>query len=671
MNKKVEREILYLKNSIKKWNKEYYVDSAPSVDDLHYDKSLLRLRDLENKYPEYKTLDTPTLKFGSDLLNEFKEIEHSFPVLSLDKAYDKRELFLWISRVRLGASSSSLEILNGISVEPKIDGCSIVLYYEDGILKRALTRGDGRVGNDVTENVRTIKNVPLRIDENVDLVLRGEIYISKENFFKINQTFKNSYVNARNLASGILRKINSREVANFPLDIFVYDALYSSLSFNTNHDALNKLEGLGFKVNPFFKIFNGKNLEEDIMSYVKEIEDKRNSLEYEIDGVVLKVDSFSLREALGHTSHHPKWSIAYKFESLTSISKVIDIFVQVGRSGKITPVAHIERVFVSGAFIENATLHNQDYIDSIGLNIGDIVSISRRGDVIPAVELVVEKLSVGSFKISSSCPSCGTFLLSEGSHLFCENKGCPSRIVERIKYFCSKKCMDIVGLSDKTIEFLFKMGFIHSEIDLYTFNFDKLIDLKGFKLKKIDKFKNSIENSKKKPFRKLLLSMSIKEVGENTIALLIDNNLNSFDLFSTLCKDKENALAKLLKIKGIGERTALNIIESFNDDNILSKFNILKELGFKMEENKEENHLNDSSLLGQKFCITGYFEEYSRHILIKKLTEKGAVFSNSVTKNLDFLLVGKNPGLKVRKAGELGIKTIGIFDIRSLIELQD
>ncbi|WKC58102.1 NAD-dependent DNA ligase LigA [Borrelia sp. P9F1] len=671
MNKKIENEILYLKNLVKKWNKEYYVDSSPSVDDLHYDKYLLRLRDLENRHPEYKTLDTPTLKFGSDLLNEFKEIEHSFPVLSLDKAYDERELFLWIKKVILTDYSSSLEVFHGISVEPKIDGCSIVLYYEDGILKRALTRGDGRVGNDVTENVRTIKNVPLCIDKNVNLVLRGEIYINKENFFKINQTLENSYINARNLASGILRRINSREVANFPLDIFVYDVLDSSLGFNTNHDALDKLEELGFKVNPFFKIFDGKNLEEDIMSYIKEIEDRRNSLEYEIDGVVLKVDSFSLRQALGHTSHHPRWSIAYKFESLASLSKVIDISVQVGRSGKITPVAHIERVLVSGAFIENATLHNQDYIDSIGLNIGDIVSISRRGDVIPAVELVFEKLSVGSFKISSNCPSCGTPLVRDGSHLFCENKSCPSRVVERIKYFCSKKCMDIVGLSDKTIEFLFKMDFIHSEIDLCTFDFNKLINLKGFKLRRIDKFKNSIENSKKKPFSKLLLSMSIKEFGENTIALLIANNLNSFDVISTLCRDKENAFEELLKIKGIGERTALNIIEAFNDENILSKFNILKELGFKMEENKEEYRSNDSSLIGQKFCITGSFEEYPRHILINKITEKGAVFRNSVTKGLDFLLVGKNPGLKMRKASDLGIKIIGISDIKSLIGLDD
>ncbi|UER67715.1 NAD-dependent DNA ligase LigA [Borrelia sp. BU AG58] len=670
MNKKVENEILNLKNLIRKWNREYYVDSSPSVDDLHYDKSLLRLQDLESKYPEYKTLDTPTLKFGSDLLNEFKEVEHSFPILSLDKAYDEKELFLWIRRLGLGEFSYGLEIFHGISVEPKIDGCSIVLYYEDGMLTKALTRGDGRIGNDVTENVRTIKNVPLCIDGNIDLVLRGEIYIDKENFLKINQTLENAYVNARNLASGILRRVNSREVARFPLDIFVYDVLYSSLGFNTNHDALHKLKGLGFKVNPFFKIFDGKKLEEDIMRYVREIEGKRGDLGYEIDGVVLKVDSFFLRETLGHTSHHPKWSIAYKFESLTSLSKVIDIFVQVGRSGKITPVAHVERVLVSGAFIENATLHNQDYIDSISLNIGDIVSISRRGDVIPAVESVAEKFSVGSFKIPSSCPSCGTPLISEGSHLFCENKICPFRVIEQIKYFCSKKCMDITGLSDRTIELLFKKGFICSEIDLYTFDFDKLIDLKGFKFKKIDKFKSSIENSKKKPFRKLLLSMSIKEVGENTIALLIGNNLNSFDAISTLCKNKENAFAELLKIKGIGERTALNIIESFNDGSILGKFNVFKELGFRMEENNKEDDLS-SSLFGKKFCITGSFEECPRHILINKITRKGAIYNNSVTRNLDFLIVGKKPGLKARKASDLGIKIIGISDIKGLLELDD
>ncbi|QMU99318.1 DNA ligase (NAD(+)) LigA [Borrelia sp. A-FGy1] len=671
MNKRIENEILYLKNLINRWNKEYYIDSSPSVDDFHYDKSLLRLQDLENKYPEYKTLDSPTFKFGSDLLNDFKEIQHSFPILSLDKVYNEYELLLWIYKIRLDECNTRLGVSNCISVEPKIDGCSIVLYYKNGILDKALTRGNGRVGNDVTENVRTIKNVPLFIDKEFDLVLRGEIYISKENFLKINQTFENSYINARNLASGILRRINSKEVSNLPLDIFVYDVLYSSIDFNTNHNALDKLEKLGFKVNPFFKVFDGKNLEENIVGYVREIEEKRNSFEYEIDGVVIKVDSFNLREALGYTSHHPKWSIAYKFESITSVTKVIDIFIQVGRSGKITPVAHIERVLVSGAFIENATLHNQDYIDSIDLNIGDIVSISRRGDVIPAIESVVEKLSVGSFKIPDSCPSCGISLMREGAHLFCENKSCRFRIIEQIKYFCSKKCMDIVGLSNKTIEFLFKMNFIYSEIDLYTFNFDRLINLKGFKFKKVDKLKNSIENSKKKPFKKLFLSMSIKEVGENTIELLIANNLNSFDVISALCKDKDKALVELLKIKGIGERIALNIIESFNDENVLKKFNFFKELGFRMKEDDTNHSLNNTFLYGKKFCITGSFKEYPRHILIEKMNKRGAFFNKSVTKNLDFLLVGEKPGLKVRKAIDLGIKIISFSDIKSLISSDD
>ncbi|AWG43230.1 DNA ligase (NAD(+)) LigA [Candidatus Borreliella tachyglossi] len=670
MSRNIEDEILSLKRLIRKWNKEYYVDSSPSVGDLTYDKALLRLQELENKYPEYKTPDSPTLRFGSDLLNSFKEVEHAFPILSLDKAYDTKGLLSWIQRV--GLEGSSLELSNGISVEPKIDGCSIVLYYKDGILDKALTRGDGKVGNDVTENIRTIKNIPLFIDKGVELVLRGEIYISKENFLKINKTFGKPYINARNLASGILRRVNSREVSNFPLDIFVYDVLYSSLELNTNHDAFDELKKLGFKVNPLFKFFVGTSLEEDVISYVKEIMDKREFFEYEIDGVVLKVDNFILRETLGYTSHHPKWSIAYKFESLASISRVIDIFVQVGRSGKITPVAYVERVLVAGAFITNATLHNQDYIDSIGLNVGDVVSISRRGDVIPAVESVVEKLSVGSFKIPHTCPSCGMSLIREGAHLFCMNRDCNSRIIEQIKYFCSKKCMDITGFSEKTIEFLFKMNFIYSEMDLYTFDFDKLANMKGFKLKRIDSFKSSIENSKKKPFRKLLLGMGIKELGENTVALLIANNLNSFDAISILCKDKEGALAELLKIKGIGERIALNIIESFNDDAILNKFNFFKEIGFKMEEgNATDYSLNIAFLFGKKFCITGSFQEYSRHTLIEKFTKEGAIFNSSVTRSLDFLLVGDKSGSKVKRAKELGIKIVSLDDIKASLNLDD
>ncbi|AAX17058.1 NAD-dependent DNA ligase LigA [Borrelia hermsii] len=665
----VEDEILRLKNIIKRWNREYYVDSSPSVGDLTYDKALLRLQDLESKYPEYKTLDSPTFRFGSDLLNDFEEVKHSFPILSLDKTYDIKGLSLWIEKMVLESAISGLH--TGISVEPKIDGCSIVLHYKDGILEKALTRGDGRVGNDVTENVKTIRNVPLRIDEKIELVLRGEIYITKENFLKINRTLKNPYVNARNLASGILRRISSKEVANFPLDIFVYDILYSSLKLNTSHDAFDKLKQFGFKVNPFCEFFGGKNLEAGIIAHVKKIEALRDSFEYEIDGVVLKIDSFILRKILGSTSHHPKWSIAYKFESCTGMSKVVDIVVQVGRSGKITPVAHVEKVLVAGASITNASLHNQDYIDFVGLNVGDIVVISRRGDVIPAVDLVIEKLAVGSFKIPSNCPSCKMTLIKEGAHLFCVNRHCSCRIIEQVKYFCSKKCMNIVGLSEKTIEFLFEKKFISSEVELYTFNCDRLINLKGFNLKRINNLKRSIEDSKSRPFRKLLLGMGIKDLGENTILVLINNNLNSFDTISTLCKNKEAALAKLLKIKGIGERIALNIIEAFNDKTILDKFNFFKELGLKMEEDNTNDAVYDSFLFGKKFCITGSFKGYSRDVLIEKLTKKGAVFSRSVTKCLDFLLVGEKFGLKVQKANNLGIKTFSLFDIKDFVDLDD
>ncbi|ACH94786.1 NAD-dependent DNA ligase LigA [Borrelia recurrentis] len=669
MGKDIKDEILSLRDAIKKWDREYYVDSSPTVGDVTYDKALLRLQYLENRYPEYKTLDSPTLKFGSDLLNDFKEIEHSYPILSLDKAYDVKELLLWVEKMSLEGSNLGFDM--GISAEPKIDGCSIVLYYKDGILEKALTRGDGRFGNNVIENVRTIKNVPLCIGERVELVLRGEIYITKKDFLKINHTLDDSYINARNLTSGILRRINSREVVNFPLDIFVYDILYSSLKLNTNHDAFDKLKHFGFKLNPFCKFFCGKNLGENIINYVKEIEEQRERFEYEIDGVVLKVNDFRLRDVLGYTSHHPKWSIAYKFESLRAVSKVIDIVVQVGRSGKITPVANIEKVLIAGAFITSASLHNQDYIDSIGLNVKDVVAISRRGDVIPAVELVVEKLSVGNFKIPNYCPSCKKSLIKEGAHLFCVNIHCPLKIMGHIKYFCSKKCMNIVGLSEKTIEFLFNMNFISSEIDLYTFDFDRLIGLKGFNFKRVNKLKRSIEESKNRPFKKLLLAMGIKDLGINTILLLINNNLNSFDAISLLCQDNKNALVKLLDIKGIGERIAFNIIRAFNDKIILDKFNFFKKLGFKMQEDSMNCVIDSSFLFGKKFCITGSFDEYSRHVLIDKITKKGAIFHSAVSRYLDFLLVGKSPGLKLKKANNLGIKILSLFDIKNLVNLDD
>ncbi|SCW28029.1 DNA ligase (NAD+) [Borreliella japonica] len=660
MSSKIQQEIEDLKKLIRKWDKEYYVDSLPSVEDFVYDKHILRLKELESKYPEYKTLDSPTLKFGSDLLNDFKEVEHFTPILSLDKVYDLDLLKSWIEKIDFNNSFN-------ISVEPKIDGCSIVLYYKDGILEKALTRGNGKFGNDVTKNIKTIRHIPLLLDEKVDLVLRGEVYITKENFFKINECLEKPYTNSRNLVSGILRRVNSKEVANFPLNIFIYDFLNAGLEFKTNNLAIARLEKLGFKVYPLIRFFDQKSSIREVLNYIKDIIKNRNSFEYEIDGVVIKVSDFVLREELGYTSHHPKWAIAYKFEALSGFSKVNSIVVQVGRSGKITPVANIDKIFVSGAFITNATLHNQDYIMSIGLNVGDVVKVSRRGDVIPAVEMVINKFSKGFFKVPDNCPACKMVVEKKGAHFFCANNNCPSVVVERIKYFCSKNCMDIEGFSDKTISFLFEKKFISSEIDLYTFDFYKLLEFKGFKDKKINNLINSIEASKKKPFSKLLLSMGIKELGENTIRLLFFNNLNSFSKLFSLCQDRDFAFSTLLKIKGIGEKIALSIIEAFNDSIMLNKFKFFEDLEFKMEECiviDDENKL----LVGKKFCITGTFNGYSRPIVIDKLENKGAIFKTCVTKGLDFLVVGEKAGSKLKKALNLNIKIMSFEDINSYLD---
>ncbi|WNY62081.1 NAD-dependent DNA ligase LigA [Borreliella burgdorferi] len=660
MSSKVQQEIADLKKLIRKWDKEYYVDSLPSVEDFVYDKHILRLQELESKYPEYKTLDSPTLKFGSDLLNDFKEVEHSAPILSLDKVYDLDLLKSWIDKIDFNNSFN-------ISVEPKIDGCSIVLYYKDGVLEKALTRGNGKFGNDVTINVRTIRYIPLFLDEKVDLVLRGEVYITKENFLKINKFLEKPYTNSRNLASGILRRVDSREVANFPLNIFIYDFLNAGLEFKTNDLATARLKKLGFKVNPLIRFFDLKNSIGEVLNYIADITKKRDSFEYEIDGVVLKVSDFALRERLGYTAHHPKWAMAYKFEALSGFSRVNSIVVRVGRSGKITPVANIDKVFVSGAFITSATLHNQDYIRSIGLNVGDVVKVSRRGDVIPAVEMVINKFSTGFFKVPDNCPACKTAVVKEGAHFFCQNNNCPSVAVERIKYFCSKNCMDIEGFSDKIISFLFEKKFIFSEIDLYTFDFYKLLEFKGFKDRKINNLINSIEASKKKPFSKLLLSMGIKDLGENTIMLLFLNNLNSFSKLFKLCQDRYFAFSTLLKIKGIGEKIALNIIEAFNDSVMLNKFKFFENLEFKMEEVVAidgENKL----LAGKKFCITGTFNGYSRSIIIDKLKNKGAIFNTCVTGSLDFLIVGEKAGSKLKKALSLNIKIMSFEDIKSYLD---
>ncbi|RKY01689.1 MAG: DNA ligase (NAD(+)) LigA, partial [Spirochaetes bacterium] len=457
---KVKKRIEYLVNEVRRHQDLYYKKAQPEISDREYDALFDELLKLERRYPDLALPDSPTKRVGSDLDNEFPEVRHPFPMLSLDKVYTIDELESWIEKSR---NDTGYDI--SFTVEEKIDGSTIVLHYENGILVRAVTRGDGFVGNDITENVRTIKDIPLRLSEPVTSIFRGEIYIDRKDFEKLNSQFDSIYANPRNFAAGSLRRKKSSEVAKIPLKSYVYEGFYGDVSIKEHLKVLHKLTELGFRVfddvgyfsstikkeyDNIFKKHTGwvRGTYRDIDNFIIRMKEVRDKLPYDIDGLVVKINEYPIRDKLGYTAHHPRWAMAFKFEAPQAVSEILDIDVQVGRTGRITPVARIKPVWIAGTTVSNVTLHNQDYINSLDVAIGDVVAVSRHGDVIPAVDEVIEKNDKGNktFKLPDTCPVCGTPLIQDGAHLFCPNRNCPARIYGRISFFVGKGQMDIENL---------------------------------------------------------------------------------------------------------------------------------------------------------------------------------------------------------------------------------
>ena len=669
-----------LKKLIVKYQDSYYKTGKSEVSDSEYDRLFDELLNIEKGHPELITADSPSKRVGSDLTQDFPEVSHTIPVLSLDKAYTIEEIYSFIKRVGTELNNDDLSFI----LEEKIDGFSIVLYYEDGFLVRAITRGNGYVGNDVTENVKTIKTVPLKLTEKVNIAVRGEIFLLKNDFKKINESLEDTFANPRNLASGTIRRIKSSETAKVPLTIFCYEGFLDSKSekkFHTHIEILEYLKKLGFNVDKNISIFSKKKINSlftDDMSF-NEIPDEilrraelRESLPYEIDGLVLKVNEIDVRDKLGFTEHHPRWAIAYKFQSPQAESQVLNIDVQVGRTGRITPMARINPVTISGSEIKNATLHNQDYINQLELCIGDTVAVSKRGDVIPAVEYVTEKNTLGNtiWHIPENCPVCNCVLVRRGAHLFCPNTECKARKVGALIYFCAKKQMNIQGLGEKVLNLLYENGYVKEITDIYTFSPDALLNdnIEGFGQKKVMAIKDAIFESKKQPFRRLLAALGIDEFSHNAIDLVIRNGIKSYDDFKILVKDKENAFKRLSSIDGLGPETSNKIIEAFTDVKILSILNFFDSMGFKMEEESAENTQADLILSGQSWCVTGTFEKFKSRDLIHDIIRKhGGRVVTSISGNTTHLLVGENAGSKLNKALNLGVKILYESDFIQLL----
>ena len=660
---------------LEEYQKAYYVTGRPLVSDLEYDRLFDELVLLEKEHPELKTPDSPTQRVGSDLSSDFPEVAHTIPVLSLDKAYSDAEILSWITKTMKNTGENLSFVL-----EEKLDGFSIVLYYEKGLLVRAVTRGNGFVGNDVTANVRTIHSVPLRLSEPVDIAVRGEVFLKKAEFERINSTLIEPYANPRNLAAGTIRRNRSSETAQVPLSVYVYEGFWSSAVPYTDHlQILSRLRTLGFPVDPHLSFFARTREEasmrlqeaglegfagsfDDIPSVIVKNTEGRSALPYEIDGLVVKVNELSVREDLGYTGHHPRWAIAYKFEAPQAQTQVLDIDVQVGRTGRITPMARVKETRLSGSTIRNITLHNQDYVDELELAIGDTVSISKRGDVIPAVENVIEKNEKGNttWKMPDVCPECGSALVRRGAHSFCPNRDCPAQVKGRIAFFCAKDQMDLEGLGPKTVEILYDNGFVRSVEELYEFDFSRLRGIDGFggtEGRKIDAMKMAVEKSRTAPFRNVLVALGIPEFGKKAVDLLCDAGYDSMDKLLKVASD--NDVESLSSIKGIGNVTAQLIIDGLNSDDTRNLIDELRKAGLQMEDAKEDNSGYEQIFAGQSWCVTGTFENFNpRSLAMEEIKKRGGTEVSSVSGKTSCLLAGAGAGSKLAKARELGVRVV-------------
>ena len=673
--KEAEQELEDLRERLLRYQREYYIDNAPSVSDREYDRLFDRLLAIESEFPDLVTPDSPSHRVGSDLSRDFPEVEHSVPVLSLDKVYTGEELRAWMQKTadRLDGSP--------FVMEEKLDGISLVIYYRDGVLERAVTRGNGRVGNDVTANAKTIQDLPLRLSESTTVAVRGEVYLQKSAFERINRSAETAYANPRNFAGGTLRRAKSNEVARVPLRILVYEG-YFDPPLESHMESLAKLHDLGFCVNDRIAGINaGERVNElqnrlehalfgdlsTVDTYINKETEERPRIDYEIDGLVVKVDDIGGREELGYTGHHPRWAVAYKFESPEGVSDVHAIDVQVGRTGRITPVARITPTQIGGTTVSNVTLHNQDYIVSLELNLGDRVAVSRRGDVIPAVERVLEKRSTGVWQMPATCPSCEQSLEKLGAHHFCVNYDCPARRSGRLYFFAGVNGMDIDYLGSETVDTLLEAGLLSGIPDIYRLDFEAVEELPGFGKKKVELLRNGIEKSKERSFSVVLPSLGITDVGPKVTELMIGAGIRDIDSLLEIADAAD--VERLVQIDGIGEKTARSIIDRMADPKVRREINDLRELGLNFEAEGEVSEAVGNQFEGQIWCVTGSFERFNpREKAMEEIKKRGGRTVSSVSGKTTHLLAGSSAGSKLDKARSVGARIVDEDEFIRLLE---
>ncbi|MFD2939267.1 NAD-dependent DNA ligase LigA [Flavobacterium notoginsengisoli] len=657
----IQETIQTLRNELNQHNYNYYVLDNATISDYDFDIKLKELQDLENKHPEFFDENSPTQRVGGAITKNFKTIAHQFRMYSLDNSYSKDDLLDWENRIQRVLGNVNLQY----TCELKYDGASISITYENGKLVQALTRGDGFQGDEVTNNIKTIKSIPLHLKGNYPdkFDIRGEIILPFKGFEKMNQELieigETPYSNPRNTASGSLKLQDSAEVAKRPLECLLYFVTGNNLPFKSQFEGLESARSWGFKVPNEAKLVNNMN---EVFDFIDYWDVHRHNLPYETDGVVIKVNSIQHQEELGYTAKSPRWAIAYKFKSEQVSTKLKSISYQVGRTGAITPVANLEPVQLAGTIVKRASLHNADQIEKLDIRINDTVFVEKGGEIIPkiiAVDLEKRPENSEPTHYISYCPECHTELVrnvGEANH-YCPNfYGCPPQIIGRIQHYISRKAMDIEGLGGETVALLFKNGLVHNYADLYQLKVEDILHLERMAQKSAENLVNGVQKSKEIPFESVLFALGIRFVGE-TVAKKLAKHYKNIDSLS------QASLMDLILVDEIGERIAKSVIEFFENEENKVIIERLKKYGIQFEIVEKVNPNATEKFIGKTFVVSGVFSQFSRDELKKAIEDNGGKVGSSISAKTDFVVAGDNMGpAKLEKATKLNITILSEED---------
>ena len=663
----VARRIEALRRQISHHDYKYYVEDKPEISDEEYDRLFRELRELEEQHPELIAPDSPTQRVGGQIGEGFAVVEHKVAMLSLDNAFKEEELYAFEERIGRALPGEEVEY----AAELKIDGLGVALLYQEGLFLRGSTRGDGRRGEDITANLRTIRSIPLRIDGSrygfSELEVRGEVYLRRADFQRLNEEREKageaSFANPRNAAAGSVRLLDPSLTAQRPLNIYVYQVSYVRPDrFSSQAEVLAALKSMGFRTNPRNTLLSSMA---EVIAYCQEMERKRYELDYEVDGVVIKVNSLDQQRRLGYTSRHPRWAIAYKFAAHQGTTRVKDIVVGVGRTGALTPVALLEPVGLGGATVSRATLHNEDEVARKDIRKEDTVLVERAGEVIPQViQVIKEKRGPGSrpFSMPKNCPVCGAAVFRpEGEAVTrCTNSACPAQIKERLIHYGSRQAMDIDGLGEKIVDQLVDSGLVKDFADLYHLGVETVSKLERLAEKSATNLVQAIQTSKERGLFRLLIGLGIRYVGEH-VAQVLASHFKSLDDLAQASREE------LQQIPGIGPQIAESVANFFTQKENLKVIQRLKEAGIKVAEERPEPS-RPSPLEGKVFVLTGALEGFSREEAKEAITRKGGRVTSSVSRNTDYVVVGKDPGSKLQEARRLGIKTLDEKEFGALLQ---